>query len=134
MSLPVIKHCLICEDIRIEQRNFASFMGVYGFTPHAEIVIFDFKLPVAFWAVFNGDPADGKLTITLQVQAPDGTRLKAQFVPGINEQIFQRQLASAFAFRANVVFPKPDRYSLVAMANGIEFFRDTFRIAQAPHK
>jgi hypothetical protein len=130
MSLPVIRHCLICEDIRIEQRNLVSFMGIYGFTPYVEISIVDFKLPVAFCAVFNGEPVNGKLAITLQVQAIDGTRLQAQFMPEINEQIFQPQVASAFAFRVNVVFPKPDTYNLVALANEKEFFKDSVRVTQ----
>jgi hypothetical protein len=134
MSLPVIKHCILCEDIRIEQRNLVSFMGVYGFTPHVEISIIDFKLPVAFCAVFNGEPADGKFAITLQVRAPDGMRVQGQVLPEINEQIYQSQLPSVFAFRANMVFPKPDTYTLVAAANGAEFFSDIFRISQAPRQ
>jgi hypothetical protein len=133
MLLPVIKHCLICEDIRIEQRNLVSFMGVYGFTPHVEISISDFKLPVGFSAVFNGEPAEGKFAITLQVRAPDGTPVQGQVVPEINEQTFQRQLPSIFAFRVNLVFPKPDTYTFVAVANGKELFKDTFRMtSQAP--
>jgi hypothetical protein len=134
MSLPIIKHCLICEDIRLEQRNLASFMGVYGWTPYADISIFDFRLPVAFCAVFHGDPADGKLAITLQVRAPDGMRLQGAISPEINEQTFQPQFPSAFAFKVNIVFPKPDVYSLVVLSNGVEFFKDTFRMSDAPRQ
>lgn len=132
MLLPIIKHCLLCEDIRLEQRNLASFMGVYGYTPYADIAIFDFKLPVGICFVFNGEPAEGELKISLQVRTPDGTRLQGQTFPEINEQTFQLQFPSAFAFRVNMVFPKPDRYSLIALSNGVDFFKDTFRLSDAP--
>jgi hypothetical protein len=130
MPLPEINHCILCEDIRLEQRNLASFMGVYGLTPYAGISIQDFKLPVAFCLVFFAPPIEGKIDILLEIRARNGTRLQATIFPERNEQTFSKESACTFAFRVNTVFPTPDTYTIAVSTGGQEFFRDTFLMAQ----
>ena len=134
MSLPQIKHCLICDDIRLELRNLVSLMGVYGATPHAGIEVTNLKIHVSFCLVFVGDPVDGKFVIKLELRSPDGTRVEATSFPEQNEQTFSLDFPASFAFRVNAVFPRPDTYTLVVSAGGSEFFRDTFIIRQAQVK
>jgi hypothetical protein len=40
-------------------------------------------------------------------------------------------LGSVFAFRFTATFPRPDTYSIVLANDGVEFFRDTFKMEQA---
>jgi hypothetical protein len=132
MPLPIVKHCLICEDIRLEVRNLVSFMGVYGFTPHVGIEIGNLELPVWFSLVFVGEPVSGSLKIGLRFQAPDGTPVKMETIPSENEQTFSPDAGpSIFAFRINATFPRPDTYTLLVSAEGHDFFKDTFAISQA---
>jgi len=134
MPLPQIKHCLICEDIRLELRNLVSLMGVYGATPYAGIEVANLKLHVAFCLVFVGDPFEGKLVIKLELRSPDGVRVEATAFPELNEQTFSRNFPVTFGFRVNAIFPRPDTYTIVVTAGGAEFFKDTFLIAQAEAK
>jgi hypothetical protein len=133
MPPPVIKHCIICEDIRFERRNLNSFMGVYGATPHVAIRIKDFKLPCSFIMVFMGGPAQGKVVVVPELQNPDGTRIAAQQV--IPERwaltLTPEMVGSILAFRFTATFPYPDTYSIVLAIDGVELFRDTFKMEQA---
>lgn len=132
MALPRIRHCLLCEDIRLELRNLVSFMGVYGAIPHAGIKVADLKMPVTFCLVFIGDPIDGKFAMKLNLFSPDGRIVEASTVPPINEQTFSREFPATFAFRVNAFFPRPDTYTIVLSSNGAEFFKDTLGIAEGP--
>src|ERR1700683_2528871 len=127
MDLPKIRHCLVCEDIRLELRDLASFMGVYGATPYAGIKIRSFQLPVLFCLIFMGDPVEGKLAIKLNIRCSDGTPVPATIFPEQNEQNYSREAACTFAFRVNAVFPRPDSYTLAVSANGTEFFKDVVK-------
>lgn len=134
MPLPQVKHCLICEDIRLELRNLVSLMGVYGATPYAGIEVADLKLPVAFCLIFVGDPVDGKFVIKLELRSPDGAQVDATTFPQQNHQTFSQDSVATFAFRVNAIFPRPDKYTLVVSADGTEFFKDSFVIVQAQTK
>jgi hypothetical protein len=132
MPLPEIKHCLICEDIRLERRNLNSYMGVYGATPYVGIKIKDFKLPVPFVIVLMGAPADGKFVIEAALYNPDGARIKSEIRPEHFLFTFTPEMgASTLAFRFNAVFPGPNTYTIVLMHNDKVFFTDTFRLLQA---
>jgi hypothetical protein len=124
------KHQRRCEDIRMEQRNLASFMGVYGLTPYAGIQIRDFKLQVAFCMVCFGLPIEGAVDIRLEVRTPAGSRIEVTTFPDHNNQTFSKESACTFAFRVHAIFPTPDRYTLILISNGREFFKDTFVIEQ----
>jgi len=98
-----LKHVLICEDIRFERRNLSSLMEVYGFTPHVVIKIANFKMPVAFSALFAGEPAEGKYVVEAEFRNPDGTRIEAEVVPKGFEFVFSPEMGDsylAFRFRA----------------------------------
>jgi hypothetical protein len=130
MSLPQIKHCVICEDIRLEQRNLASLMGVYGITPYVSIRIREFALHVSFCSVFYGPPFKGKIDIQLELRTPDGTPIEVNTFPKQNELTFSDEFPVAFSLKLNALFPIPDTYTLVLLGNGVEFFTDTLKIVQ----
>ncbi len=131
MSLPQIKHCVICEDVRLEQRNLASLMGVYGITPYVRIRIRDFALHVSFCSVFYGLPFQGKVDIQLELRAPDGTPVEVSTFPKQNELTFSDKSPVSFSLKVNALFPVPNTYTLALLGNGVEFFRDTLEITQA---
>ena len=107
-------------------------MGVYGLTPYVGIRILNFQLSVGFCLVFMGAPAEGKYVIQLELRDPDGARLKADIFPERNEQTFSPEWgATALGFRVNGTFPGPNIYTVALISNGVEFFKDTFQLAQA---
>jgi hypothetical protein len=132
MPLPDIKHCIICEDVRVERRNLSSFMGVYGATPHVGIRLRNFQLPAQFKCVFMGAPAQGKFVIVPEIRSPDGTRINAEVQPVGFEFTFSADFAgSILAFWFKAKFPGPNTYTVVLMHNNDVFFSDTFKLEQA---
>ena len=109
-------------------------MGVYGATPYAGIEVANLKLHVSFCLVFVGDPVDGKFVMKLELRSPDGTPIEATSFPEQNEQTFSHDFPATFAFRVNAIFPRTDTYTLIVLADGTEFFRDSFLIRQTQPK
>jgi hypothetical protein len=132
MPSPDVRHCLICEDIRIEHRNLVSFMGVYGATPFVGIRLLNFQAPVAFSLVFMGAPAQGRFVIELELRDPSGVPIKAaEVVPERNDVTFSPEWGSiVFGFRVRVAFPGPNTYTIALRTNGVEFFKDTLQLVQ----
>jgi hypothetical protein len=132
MPLPEIRHCLICEDVRIEKRNLTSLMGVYGATPYVGVRILNFQVPVSFSFVFMGSPGQGRFFIQPQLRRVDQTPIAAQFFPASSELTFAPEIGhSLFAFKISAVFPAPGKYSIALIGNGVEFFSDIFEMGQA---
>lgn len=126
----LIKHCILCEDVRLERRNLSSFMGVYGATPDVAIIVKDFSLEVGFVFVFMGPPVDGNFKITAELHGASG-RIETRVQPPVSELNFGSKLGPIiFGFRFTTKFPSDGLYSIVLLDNGREFFRDTFRIVQ----
>jgi hypothetical protein len=130
MPLPEIRHCLICEDIRVERRNLTSLMGVYGATPYVGIKIKNFKLPVTFCFFFMGAPGQGKFVVVPELHNPDGTRISAEVYPERFEWTLSPEMgASLLAFRIKATFAGPSIYTIVLMSGGTMCFKDTFNLA-----
>lgn len=126
----LIKHCILCEDVRLERRNLNSFMGVYGATPDVGIVAKDMSVEVGFVLVFMAPPVDGKFIITAQLHGASGP-IQTRVQPPVAELNFRSDLGPIiFGFRFATVFPGSGTYSIVLFDSGREFFRDTFRIVQ----
>ena len=122
MPPPVISHCILCEDVRLERRNLSSFMGVYGATPDVGIVVKDTSLKVGFVLVFMGPPVDGKFNITAELHSPVG-RIETRVRPPVFEADYSRELGGIiFAFRFATIFRFGGTYSIVLFDNGRIFF------------
>jgi hypothetical protein len=130
MQFPEIKHCIVCEDVRMERRGLVSLMGVYGLAPYVGIKILNFKLSVAFNFICVGLPIEGDFDVQAEIRARDGTRIEATTFPEHNVQKLTKESACAFGFRVQATFPIPDTYTLVLLASGKEFFKDTMQLEQ----
>ncbi len=56
---PKIVACLICEGVRLEQNNKATFLGVYGITPFVEISLGNLAAPTQLGFVLFGAAGGG---------------------------------------------------------------------------
>lgn len=130
MPIPQVKHCVVCEDVRLEHRGLVSLMGVYGFTPYVAIAVRDLSANVTFNVIFVGDPFDGLVDIKLSLRDPQGGLIAAQVFPEHYVQKCSIEVPVVFSFRINAIFPSPNTYTVVLSVNGAQFFQDTFRINQ----
>jgi hypothetical protein len=127
-----IKHCIVCEDVRLERRNLNSFMGVYGATPDVGVLVRNFDNPVNLCFLFMGPPGENeKVVIHAEIHSSDGSRLKATVVPESSPLTFATQFPLTFAFRTSTKYPGPNPYNIVVFADGKEFFKDSFRVVQS---
>lgn len=130
MPAPVVKTCLVCEDARFEVRNVVSLMGVYGATPDVGITVQNFAQPARLCFAFMGRPETGKFLFEAELRGPAG-RIQAASVPSKLDFALEGSKGSFVAvfWFPNVVFPKPDRYTVILRVDGRESFSGTFEIA-----
>lgn len=129
MPSPEISHCLVCEDVRLERRNLASFMGVYGVLPYVGIKIKNFQLPVQFCLVFLGGPTQGRLVAVPEFHSSDGKQISAELFPERFEFNFLPETeSSVMAFKVKANFPRPDIYRVILTSDRGPLFNSTFRL------
>ena len=127
-----IKHCIVCEDVRLERRNLNSFMGVYGATPDVGVLVRNFENLVSLCFLFMGPHGNNeKAVIHVEIQTSDRSRLKATVIPESSPLTFFPQFPLTFAFRTSAKYPGPNKYDIVVFADGKEFFRDSFQLVLA---
>jgi len=125
------KTCVICEDLRFEQRGLVSIMGAFGATPDAAIAVRSLADPVRLCFVFFGKPNEGTCTFTSELYGPDGKIPLTPFPPEI--EIPFRDLpgvATVVFWFNNLILPKTGQYTvkLLLAGSGEECFSDTFHV------
>ena len=129
MQLPVIKTCLVCEDIRSEVGNKLSFMGVFGQFPTVDIVVDDLKKPItrlAFVLMTHG--GNGKFNITSQLKKPNG-ELKDNKTQLVAEFATDKTAILVFVTN-NFVAEVSGKFQFIVMADREKLFEDSFTIRQ----
>ena len=77
MAFPHIRHCIVCEDIRIERGNKATILGYYGITPDVRIGILEFEKPLnRLMFMFIGAEGEGKFKTGIRILNPQGKEQK----------------------------------------------------------
>jgi hypothetical protein len=130
MSMPLIKNCLFCEDIRVEVRKLFSLMGVYGVGPWAIIKIRDFNLPVSLCVVFFGGEGEGKSTFRPELRSPDGSVIDSNISPASSEMTFKSTEPFTCGFRISTIFPGPNIYTVALLADNQTIFNSTLKLEQ----
>lgn len=131
--MPLFNFCAVCDDVRLELQNKASFIGFYGALPHVEINVQDPSAPIiklAFVLLSLSPVPAGKYRVRLSVKAPAGQELlagndvltaEATGAP-LNVIIYTIPLALAGA----------GTYRVTVIVDDKEDFVGTLRISQAP--
>lgn len=132
MPFPKIRHCLVCEDLRLEKGNKATILGFYGVAPDVAIKILDLKLPLqSIMFMFIGGEGEGQFKITLQILNNDGVEVKQ--LPGIDFNIeppSARTSTIAFTLR-NFTFGATGTYTVRLSVDGKVQYETTLEIQQA---
>lgn len=75
MSFPTLKHCLVCEDIRLERGGKGSLLGFFGVAPDLRLPVKDFEEPVELAFAIVGRSGEGDEEGRLTFESEDGTSL-----------------------------------------------------------
>lgn len=133
MPFPKIRHCLVCEDLRVEKGNKATILGFYGVAPDVAIKVLDLKLPLqSIMFMFIGGEGEGQFKITLQILNNVGVEVKQ--LPEIDFNIeppSARTSTIAFGLRNFTFFGAPGTYTVRLSVDGKVQYETTLEIQQA---
>ena len=134
MAFPDVKWCLVCEDIRQEQRGLMSLLGFYGVTPYVEIHVRDFGRPlerISFLMFAEGEGDGVKHRHAFQVIGPDN-----EIVLPASESTSEPSPTGTglrITFSITAISPrltKPGLYRVVFKVDDEEHFTSTFTVRQ----
>jgi hypothetical protein len=130
MGFPRIRHCLVCEDIRVEKGNKATILGFYGITPDVHIKIRELGKPIQrLMFVFLGAEGGGQYKVTIRVVDPDGGQLR-QF-PSLDFNLASPASVNTVAIGIHdIVFVKQGEYKLQLIADDNAQFETKFLVSQ----
>jgi hypothetical protein len=109
-------------------------MGIYGMAPWAKIKIRDFKLPVSLCVVFFGGEGSGKSTFRPELRSTDGSIIGSGITPAGSELAFNPGESFTCGFRLSTIFPGPNIYTVVLLADDQIIFKDTLQLDQGESK
>lgn len=129
-----VKHCVICEDVRVETRNLNSLMGVYGLLPDVAIAVKDLREVVNFVTVFYGAPISGVFNLSAELRTNAGMPLVGVTVlpSAIKFVGSDAWISSVFLFRFSVVFPVMGRYRVAVLADRNVIYQESFQVLPVP--
>jgi hypothetical protein len=132
MPFPKIRHCLVCEVLRVEKGNKGTILGFYGVTPEVEIKILDLKQPLqSIMFLFIGGEGEGQFKVTLQILNNAGVEVIQ--IPGLDFNIeppSTRTNTIALGLH-NVTFGAPGTYTVRLSVDGKVQYETTLEIQQA---
>jgi hypothetical protein len=132
MPFPKIRHCLVCEDLRLEKGNKATILGFYGVAPNVGIKILDLKLPLqSIMFMFIGGEGEGQFKVALRILNEKG--VEAKQLPELDFNIeppSARTSTIAFGLR-NFTFDTLGTYTVQLSVDGKVHYETTLEIEQA---
>ena len=131
MPCPIINHCLICEDIRLEANRKTSLLGFYGVAPNVRILIRDTNQPIRGLALMLlADRGEGTFNFSLRITGPNGIPLLPPYPP-MEMVIQEREFFNSWCFALGpVVFPHFGRYTFTFEVDGRTHFETSFEVSQ----
>ena len=130
MAFPPIHYCLICEEIRQEQRNLVTLLGFYGVAPEVEILVRDFAQPVTRLAfLFVGGHGEGTFKISMQLSNEGGENVLTTPEAAFLMQATPRRTNIAFGLMG-FRLPSPGSYTLQLLVEGQPYYRTRFEVMQ----
>ncbi len=117
MPLPPIYHGLICEEIRIEQRNLISLLGFYGVMPHVEMAVQNFTGPSRLAFLLVGGHGGGTFNVSARLVAPNGEPLPTP--PPFQWNVDPTKTRANLGFgMLGLVLPQPGIYTFELLVDG----------------
>jgi len=130
MPFPVIRHCIVCEEVRIEGLGKSSILGFYGITPNVNLAIQDLTKPVERLSfLLICESGEGNHKVSVKIEGPRGERILATPEADFSFPSTLQPVNIVIAFPP-VQFPTVGQHRFVLLVQGIEQFHTTLEIQQ----
>jgi hypothetical protein len=133
VPFPRIKHCIIAEDVRLEQAGKSSILGFYGIAPDVQLTLKFLDKPLdRLVLMFIGGTGSGNYKFHLQLSKPNGEPVLnlpegAVTVPSI-EGIANTNFILGFS---NLPLQQEGTYRIKLISSDGVQFETTFEVKQA---
>jgi hypothetical protein len=132
MSFPQIRHCLVCENVRPELNGLTTMVGFYGVAPDVTIKIPDFAQPLPALAFLLIGNEGGEGDFELQFRLSDSTANTIVEPPASRVRLpVGSDRLNMGVMVTGLKLPRPGRYSVSLLVNGLVHFQTTFDAEQA---
>jgi hypothetical protein len=139
MTFPTIKHCLICEELRVETRGKSSILGFYGIVPDTTLVVNDPNLnagKISFVIISGTDGFEAqKPSISFQIIESSGKPIIQTPASAFDLPAIPRGRKFQFAIQfENIKFPHQGVYTFKILAAGIAVYGNSFTVEKGASK
>jgi uncharacterized protein DUF6941 len=132
MPFPPIRHCLVCESVRVEERGKVTLLGFYGIAPDVIILLPNFQTPFAQLGFFLlGGQGQGNFNVSARLADEAGVVVletpaaPVTINPPANEMYINLNIQLI-----GVPFPRAGTYRFSLFVDGAEHFWATFQLRQ----
>ncbi len=130
MALPKMHACIIAEGSRKEVGNKITLLGVFGVTPHVEVLLDEFPQRVRLTFVISGDPTTEVTSFGIKLVGP-GETVVAHSDSLVTLKVSDPPHAgSMVVIDADLAFMRPGAYRLELTSSGETCFVAPFGLAQ----
>src|SRR5262245_44353962 len=135
-SFPKIRHCLVCEDARLEKGDLLTLLGFYGVFPDFAILIKDLEIPFPrLTFVFIFGPGEGKFSLSFEIKDSNGKSIFPSPPPALPLELntAKDQFGQFIMSLVNIKFPGNGKYQVQLSIDGKLHFQDTLEIRPFPN-
>src|SRR2546422_7102525 len=76
MPFPTIRACIVCESVRQEPRNKLNVLGLFGMSPHVEMIVDTLAAPLSLaFLLFTEPGGEGTFRSQFRLLEPNGNVL-----------------------------------------------------------
>jgi hypothetical protein len=130
MAKPKLNYCLICEEIRAEQGNKLTILGLYGISPDVDIIFGKLGTPTRIMFLTVAARGEDHAYVVLPQVVNDKGEVLAKGKP--IELVIVKGANAMFGFGFfPIAFPKEGLYFFELSFNG-ESTRFSFRVREGP--
>jgi hypothetical protein len=132
--MPILRYCIVADDVRLEIQNKASIIGFYGIAPNVNISVAYPDRPIARMAFLLGSGSSvpvGSYRTRLQILNPQGTNLLDDTQEPIVSEVTTPTGINAVVYCVPLPLSGFGTYRLVAIVNDQPDFESEIMISPA---
>ena len=130
MPFPKVKHCIICEAVRIEARHLSTILGFYGITPDVNILVHNFSLPAGpFVVLLVAGQGEGDYKAVYKIMSSKGDTVLTSREASFHFEPTEGSTNLVIEI-PGVKFNGPDRYTFQLLVDGTPHYEATFRASE----
>ena len=131
MTMPDVRHILLCDEVRQEVTGKSLLLGFFGVAPDVEIVISGGQLFVerlAFMIMLAPGAVDAQVSFQI---ADDAGKAVLQVAPELVQLGEAGRRSSLLVQTRGLLFPQEGEYQFFVVVDGLAHYRTTFVVRPA---